>query len=198
MGSLRVISGQWRGRRLNAGRDSTALRPTADRVRTALFDRLMPLIPGGRVLDLFAGTGALGIEALSRGAAHVTFVERSAPSLRLIAENLASVGAGSVADVRREEVGRMIGVMGRLGDRFDLVLADPPYGQGLAAETVRWIDQAGVVAAGGVLVVEHDRREEMPSVGATIAHDDDRRFGDTILTFYRGLTDEDRALSRDI
>lgn len=198
MGSLRVISGQWRGRRLNAGRDSRALRPTADRVRTALFDRLMPTLPGGRVLDLFAGTGALGIEALSRGAAHVTFVEHSLPALRLIAENLAAVGAGSGAAVRREEVGRMIGVMGRLRERFDLVLADPPYGKGLAADAVRWIDQAGVVTAGGVLVVEHDRREELPPGGATIAHEDDRRFGDTMLSFYRGLTDADRSLSGDL
>lgn len=198
MGTLRVISGEWRGRRLKAGSGATALRPTADRVRTALFDRLMPLLPGARVLDLFAGTGALGIEALSRGAAHVTFVEQSAPALRLIAENLAALGAGAGADVRRDEATRSIGAMTRAGERFDLILADPPYGQGMAAEVVRRIDRSDLLAAGGRLVVEHDRREELPAGEKNVRHEDDRRFGDTILTYYRGRADDDGTLSRDL
>lgn len=199
MGDLRVIAGVWRGRRLKAGRQAGAalLRPTADRVRTSLFDRLAPLLPGARVLDLFAGTGALGIEALSRGAVRVTFVEQAAGALRLLEANLAALGVED-ARVLREEAFRALGRLVRAGEKFDLILADPPYGSGLAAKLVSCLDQAPLLPAGGVLVVEHDRREDLPPAGGWLVLVDRKRYGDTILTHFRGREDAQGTVSGDI
>jgi pantetheine-phosphate adenylyltransferase len=128
-GAVRIIAGRWRGRPLRAppGRET---RPTADRVREAWMSALEPLLGGARVLDLFAGSGALGLEALSRGAAHVTFVERAGPALRALAENVHQLGAGAEVEIVRADA---LAYVQRLAERaFDVALADPPYGQGLA------------------------------------------------------------------
>jgi 16S rRNA (guanine966-N2)-methyltransferase len=187
MGELRVISGIWRGRWIKSGKDRPggSLRPTSDRVRTSLFDRLTPDLPGARVLDLFAGTGALGIEALSRGAAHATFVEQSPGVVRLLEKNLAELDARNAA-VRNDEALHAIRTFRRTGVRFDLIVVDPPYASGLASRVTVELDLEPLLDPGGLLVVEHDRREELPPVRQALALDDERRYGDTVLTFYRG------------
>jgi len=209
MGMLRVVAGRWRGRQLNAGsrnagagssRSNIGLRPTSDRVRTSLFDRLMPILPGAHVLDLCAGTGALGIEALSRGAAHVTFVERSPVAIRLIESNLALLGLLRTEEVsvRREEVRHAIASLGRAREVFHLLLVDPPYDGGLAAEIVSALDDSLILARGALVVVEHDRRKKLPVVSGRLQHLEERIYGDTCLTFYRERRDEDGPVSGDI
>jgi 16S rRNA (guanine966-N2)-methyltransferase len=135
---------------------------------------VQPWLPKARVLDLFAGSGALGLEALSRGAAHADFVEHAAPSLRALRANIAKLGAGDRAHIHRADALRTIARLER--GAYDVAFADPPYGQGLAASVAeRWL--AAPFAT--ILGVEHSTREAMPAGGST------RRYGSTALTVYR-------------
>ncbi len=170
---MRIVAGQWRGRRLVVPRGDL-VRPTADRVREAWMSIVNPLLAGARVLDLFAGSGALGIEALSRGAASADFVEKAAPSLAAIAENLAAVGAGDAARVHRMDALKFIQMLAP--HSYDVAFADPPYDLGLAAQVAeQWL----AVPFADVLGVEHAFSEKMP-VGGTA-----RRYGGTTVSFYR-------------
>ena len=170
---MRIVAGRWRGRRLETPKDDR-VRPTADRVREAWMSIVREEIPDARVLDLFAGSGALGLEALSRGAAVAEFVELSARSLRAIHANAEALGAGAQAVVHRGDALRFIAGLGV--DAFDLAFADPPYKLGLAAKVAeRWLE----VPFAPVLGIEHHLRDPMPDGG------DRRRYGDTVISFYR-------------
>jgi 16S rRNA (guanine966-N2)-methyltransferase len=139
--SLRVIGGQWRGRRL-AFPDLPGLRPTPDRVRETLFNWLAPVLPGARCLDLFAGSGALGIEALSRGAAEVVFVERQPQAVRALRENLGRLNAQGA----RVEAAEALAWLRQPGTPFEIVLLDPPFGEGLLEPTCAALDASGWLA----------------------------------------------------
>ncbi len=175
---MRVIAGRYRGRRLKAP-TWDGLRPTSDKLRETLFNILASRIEGARVLDGFAGTGAVGIEALSRGAAHVTFVEADRRAATLVEENLARCGITTQYSVER---GDIAAVLRRLaGDaQFDVIVLDPPYdadaGEALAAAAAR-------LAPGGVLVLERATRRD-PGVPASLARTRDVKSGDSTLTFY--------------
>ncbi len=197
MGEIRVISGLWRGRRIRTGKSvMPGLRPTADRVRTSLFDRLSPILPGARVLDLFAGTGALGIEALSRGASEVVFVEKAPAILKILDGNLALLEAANAA-VLGDDVFRCLRSLHKVG-LFDLVLADPPYEAGLAARLVQQLDRDPLLKRAGLCVIEHSRREVLPGVREGLEDVDTRRYGDTVLTFYRRRGHENGAVPGDV
>lgn len=132
-GKVRIIGGRWRGTRL-AVPDAPGLRPTSDRARETLFNWLQPALPGARVLDLFAGTGALGIEALSRGAAEALLVERDAALARALEDSLRRLGAGTAARVARADA---VGLLAApLHGRFDIVFVDPPFDAGLWPPTL--------------------------------------------------------------
>jgi 16S rRNA (guanine966-N2)-methyltransferase len=170
---MRIVAGRWRGRRIAAPRDDR-VRPTADRVREAWMSIVRQDIPGARVLDLFAGSGALGLEALSRGAGVAELVELSPRSLAAIRENARVLGAGEQAVVHRADALRFIEGLGP--HAFDLAFADPPYRLGLAAKVAeRWL----AVPFATVLGIEHQLRDPMPEGG------DRRRYGDTVITFFR-------------
>jgi len=176
----RVIAGAWRGRRLTvpAGRD---VRPTSDRVREALFSILGP-IDGAVVLDLFAGSGALALEALSRGAARATLVERAPGALRAIAANVAALDAGEVADVRARDVRAFVREdASQAGGPYDLVFLDPPYRD--AAGLGPQLDLTPLLAAGARVVSESDRREPLALTGLEVV--DERRYGDTLIRIHR-------------
>ena len=170
---MRIVAGEWRGRTIRPPKDER-VRPTADRVREAWMSIVRESIPDARVLDLFAGSGALGLEALSRGAAHCDFVEVSAPSLRAVRENAEALGAGDRATIHRGDAIRFLA--GLEAGAYDLAFADPPYGHGLAAQVAeRWL----AVPFATLLGVEHSTRDAMPEGG------DLRRYGTTAITFYR-------------
>jgi len=170
---VRIVAGEWRGRIIKAPEDAR-VRPTADRVREAWMSIVQNEIAGARVLDLFAGSGALGLEALSRGAAHAVFVEFAAKSLFALGRNIESLGAGPRAEVHRGDALRFIEKLAP--GAYDMAFADPPYGLGLSARVAgRWL----AVPFAAVLGVEHAAREAMPAGGDT------RRYGDTAITFYR-------------
>ena len=170
---MRIVAGEWRGRTIRPPNDGR-VRPTADRVREAWMSIVRPHIADALVLDLFAGSGALGLEALSRGAARADFVEVSAASLHAIHENAEALGAGERAVIHRGDALRFLD--GLPADAYDLAFADPPYGHGLAAQVAeRWL----AVPFAGVLGIEHSTRDAMPAGG------DMRRYGTTAITFYR-------------
>src|SRR4051794_14058544 len=152
---MRVIAGQWGGRPLRAPRGS-AVRPTSDRVREALFSILAARVPGARVLDLFAGSGALGIEALSRGAAAATFVDSEDAAIRAVKANLATVGAE--AEVRRADARRFLGSASGAARQYDLVFLDPPYRLARDLGDVLTAALPAVLAPGAAVVAESDRR----------------------------------------
>jgi 16S rRNA (guanine966-N2)-methyltransferase len=170
---MRVVAGRWRGRRLVAPSGHT-VRPTADRVREAWMSIVSPWLPEARVLDLFAGSGALGIEALSRGAASADLVEIAAPSLRAIRENLASLGGHDEARLHKADALSFIQELEP--HAYDVAFADPPYDLGLAAKVAeRWLE----VPFAALLGVEHRSFERMPEGGER------RKYGDTSITIYR-------------
>jgi 16S rRNA (guanine(966)-N(2))-methyltransferase RsmD len=161
-------------------------RPTADRVRVTLFDVLGPTIAGARVLDLFAGTGAVGIEALSRGASRVVFVERDPAAVRALRRNLATLAASRAG--ARVLAGDALQVLPEIGSQegaFDVVFIDPPYATTLAWRTLEALAGAGVCRDGTEVVVQHSTRTVLPDVPGLTAHRRPRQFGDTALTFLR-------------
>ena len=169
---MRIIAGQWKGRRLKPLR-GRGVRPTTDRVREAWMSALGGTLEGLRVLDLFAGSGALGLEALSRGARHVTFVERAHSALRVLRANVELLEAEASCTVAEEDVFRYLRRLG--AGAFDLALADPPYGTG---DAVRLVDAFGREAFARELWLEHPWRETLSLAPAART----RRYGDTALT----------------
>lgn len=179
---MRIVAGRYGGRRL-AAPPGSATRPTSDRVREALFQRLGPL-DGQRVLDLFAGSGALAFEALSRGAAQATLVDSAPAAIRAIGANVAALGleAGQ-ADVRRQDARAFLRGARAARHEYDLVLLDPPYR--LAAELGRELSPliAAVLAPGGRVVSESDRRTPL-DLGPDLPPSDERRYGDTLIRIH--------------
>jgi len=181
---MRIIAGAYKGRRLATPRGATT-RPTADQVRIALLDTLMPWLPGARVLDLFAGAGGVGLEALSRGAAHATLVERDARAVGALRANVATLGVETAARVVRDDVARALSALARAGKRFDVVFLDPPYDTDDVATTLTALGRADVLADDPVVVAQHlTKRAPSASAGALAAFRT-RRFGETTLTFFR-------------
>lgn len=176
---MRIIAGSRKGRRIVAppGLDT---RPTGDRVREAVFNLVGPL-DGARVLDLYAGSGAMGLEALSRGAEHATFVERDRVAAATIAKNAETLGLADAVTLRREDVRRVLAADASAGTLYDLVLVDPPYRMlpGLLPDLSRLVPP--VVAAGGLVVVESEAREEpeLPLPART-----SRRYGSVRVTVF--------------
>jgi 16S rRNA (guanine966-N2)-methyltransferase len=184
----RVIAGVARGIRLEA--PGAATRPLADRVKQTLFAILDPDLPGAKVLDLFAGSGAAGIEALSRGAAHATFVERDPKAAAVIATNLARTRlAGERARIVRAEALTWLRRQPAAGTGpFDVVVVDPPYAEtALLASALTAL--APHLAPGARVVAKHFWRDPPPARAGLLASERERRFGETTLTFYRRVED---------
>jgi 16S rRNA (guanine(966)-N(2))-methyltransferase RsmD len=182
---MRVIAGEFKGRRL-AAPTWPGLRPTSDRLKESVFAILAPMLGGARVLDGFAGSGALGIEALSRGAADVVFVERDARAAGLIARNLAHCRIAGGYAMIRAEFARALRQL-PADRRFDLALLDPPYDLADLASVVE--AAAARMAPGGVLVLEHATRREAPVRAGGFAAVRRVKAGDSTVTFYREATE---------
>ena len=178
---MRVTGGEARGRRLKAP-GSLLIRPTADRVREALFDILGARVRGSRFLDAFAGTGAVGCEALSRGAARVVFLERQRGALRLIRANLGIGPWSGSSDVLEGEVSALLRDLGRLRDRFDIVFLDPPYDEPSLQGALRLA--ARLLERGGLLILEHRSASAVPPVSG-LSPSRTYRYGDTSLSVCR-------------
>ena len=186
---MRITGGVWAGRRLQLPK-GPHIRPTQDQVRQALFNLLGETIQGARILDLFCGSGALGLEALSRGASHVTFVDRSPFCIRAVGSNLEGLSpvTGSTT-LRRSDAIQAIRRLHRAGEQFDLIFLDPPYGGNLARKTLIALSRYVIVSTAGWVIVEHDKRdplsEEWSGEENRLISQRIERYGDTALTLYR-------------
>jgi len=198
--SCRVVAGECRGRRIAIPK-GLRLRPTSDRVKESLFSMLTPYIPGARFLDLCAGVGSIGIEALSRGAVHAVFVEVSVPCARAIAANLHALGLERRAEIRVADAVREIRARSA-EEPFDIVFADPPYASDLPSRILREVaTHSGVLCEGGLVALEHGGRRSFrsPGAGARLSVTEDqpdellntlelvteRRYGDKMITILR-------------
>jgi 16S rRNA (guanine966-N2)-methyltransferase len=193
----RIIGGAGKGRRLRTA-TGDATRPTAARVRQSLFDILAPVLPGCRFLDAFAGSGGVGLEALSRGAATVVLVDRSAGAIEASQANArALAGAGGEVRVFRQDAATALGALADQGRRFDVVYLDPPYGSYLYEPLLEDLGQAGsALADEGVVVAEHFHKRPLPERIGALGRVRLKRVGDHCLSFYRRVAAEERAEDR--
>jgi 16S rRNA (guanine966-N2)-methyltransferase len=173
---MRIIAGEWRGRQIVAPKGDS-VRPTLDRVREAWMSIVHTSLPDVPVLDLFAGSGALGLEALSRGASSVDFVENDPRTFRVLQENIAGLGAGGRCTLHREDAIKFISkIPGGEAPAYGVAFADPPYRKNLAVQLADlWLKRPFATIFG----VEHESQETLPAGG------DARRYGDTSITIYR-------------
>jgi 16S rRNA (guanine966-N2)-methyltransferase len=190
---LRIIGGTARGRRLQTPSKSTAkdsgqfIRPTADRAREALFSIIGREIEMATVLDLYAGTGALGLEALSRSAELAVFVDNSLQAVRIIHKNIELCGFSDRALVFKWDITKGLSIVTKKlpGTFFSIVFADPPYRKGLSSDMLAQLAESDLLLPGALVVVEEEARADLPARAAELILVDQRRYGETGFWFYR-------------
>ena len=178
--ALRIIGGDAKGRALQSP-GGARTRPTSNLVRSAIFSMLEPYLDGARVLDLFSGTGALGMEALSRGAGWVDFMERDARQCEAITGSLRSLEYDARGRVHRTQAERAPDL---LDGPYNVILMDPPYAYKSLVPLIERIGDSGLAADGGVVAVEHSRRQELPAEIDGLTCLRQRRYGETMVTLY--------------
>ena len=179
---MRVIAGEAKGRRLKAPKGKR-VRPTSDYLREALFGILGSSVLGVRFLDLYAGSGAVGIEALSRGGAEVVFLEQDPACLRVLRENVKTAGLRQNR-VLAGDVLRVLPRLARQRESFDIIFLDPPYGSGLAPSTLEVVASGDLLRPRGVVIVEHFAKEPLPERIGNLRRIRERAHGQTVLSFY--------------
>lgn len=179
---MRIITGTAKGLKLKTPKGQD-VRPTADRVKESLFNILAGRPAGARVLDLFAGTGNLGLEALSRGAAAAVFVDSSQASMRLIRQNAALAHLDARAEFAGLAALAAIDRYSRAGRLFDLIFCDPPYNRGHVAAVLQALDRSPILAADGLIVLEHSRHEPVPDGLENLTVVRGERYGETLISF---------------
>ena len=186
---LRVAAGALRGLTIDV---PVHIRPTEGKVRQAIFNILGPSIVGARVIDGFAGSGALGLEALSRGAAFVAFLESNPPCLKSIERNLASAAAaGEISaqwTVLPGDARRSLEVLAWRGERFDVVLLDPPYDGEEGKNALQAMGRSVILTASGILCLEHARSTGLPPTAGSLGLIKQHRYGETVLSFYQAAS----------
>ena len=177
---MRVITGKAKGILLKTP-DGVATRPTADRVKEAVFSTLQFRIPGCRVLDLFGGTGQLGIEALSRGAQSAVFVDEREAACRLIRENLHRTNFANIAQVIRTDY---LSYLKRCRDKFDIIFLDPPYAEVFLENSLKMITEIDILQSGGIIVTERPLGKDLPFTFEGYTRSKDYKYGKTLITLY--------------
>lgn len=190
---MRVIGGKYRGRRLrtSAGLD---VRPTSDRLRETLFNILAPRVRGSRFLDICAGSGAVGIEALSRGAAHATFIERARPACSVIRENLDAFASEDDARIINRDAAQAVSRLREEGESFDIAFLDPPYASGLYSQVMEKLSEGGLVSGDGVVVVEHRSKTPPREAYGRLRVYREVRQGESALAFYSFQVEDEAPL----
>ena len=181
---MRIVSGESKGMRL-ARFKGRKVRPTSDKVKGAIFNILGEAFDSKEVLDLFAGTGSLGIEALSRGARKVVFVENSLYALDILYKNLTQCGYEGKTEIIKNVIERAVKILQRKGDRFDYIFIDPPYEKGMIEGTLALLSEDDILEEDGVIISEHSSRELPAERYGDLTCMDQRRYGGTFITFYR-------------
>lgn len=177
---MRIISGEHKGRRLVAGK-KTKVRPTSDRVKESVFNILREEVAGKRILDLFAGAGSMGIEALSRGAESATFVDASFQSINVLKKNLKSLDLEGKSIVLRLDGLR---ALRKLEQSFHMIFADPPYLKGFVQKVIDSVAGSEVLEGNGILILEHHKKEPCDFPQDKLDMFKQKRFGDTVISFF--------------
>ncbi|MBD0380402.1 16S rRNA (guanine(966)-N(2))-methyltransferase RsmD [Paenibacillus sedimenti] len=184
---MRVISGSAKGRSLKAV-PGMSTRPTTDKVKEAIFSMIGPYFDGGQVLDLFAGTGGLGIEALSRGMKKAVFIDIEKKSIDTIQHNLRAAGLVEQAEIYRNDAARALKALAKRGEKFELVFLDPPYKMKVTAELITAMEEQGLLDEQVVIVVEHDAQDVLIEAIGGLEQQRRAEYGDTAVTIYRRFT----------
>ncbi|MBR6479926.1 MAG: 16S rRNA (guanine(966)-N(2))-methyltransferase RsmD [Clostridia bacterium] len=182
---MRVITGYARGMKLRT-LDGLDVRPTTDQVKESIFSIIQFEVEGARVLDLFAGSGQLGIEALSRGAQSVVFVDKSRAAVSVVKENLEHTRLAEKAIVRNED---SLGFLKLTKDVFDIAILDPPYGQGLITEALGYLPD--VMSENGIIICETAKEETLPDAVSRFSKHKEYRYGKIKITVYRNKENDD-------
>lgn len=180
---MKIGSGEMQGRRLHAPRGART-RPTSGRLKKSLFDVLSSRLPGTRVLDLYAGSGSLGLEALSRGAESAVFVERGRPACEAIRKNIRELGVGGRAEILSKDVWSALSKLVHREEHFDLVFADPPYRSGESDRLLRYLGEKDLLHPGGLVVLEHHHKRELRDRYGSLVRLRMLKAGESTLTLY--------------
>lgn len=180
---MRVIGGVLKGKRLCPIRGLT-IRPTTDYLREAIFNILADRVEDAVVLDLFAGTGSLGIEALSRGAATAVFVDKGPQAIKLLTRNICACCLEGRSTILRRDILRGLNFLKSIDSPFELVFIDPPYERGFVERTLRFLDVAESISDRVSIVIEHSRRELISEKATRFVLTDQRHYGSTLVSFY--------------
>jgi len=183
---VRIIAGVSKGRKLHPLK-GIAIRPTADHLRESIFNILAGYVEGAVVLDLFAGTGSLGMEALSRGAASCVFVDSSRKAVELLNRNILTCGLQEQCTILKRDVLRGLNFLIATGHTFDLVFMDPPYNRGYVEQTLRLLGDCKCIANGGYIIVEHSRHETLSRKTAHFEQSSERQYGKSLVSFYESV-----------
>ena len=181
---MRIITGKARGLKLSTPKNMD-VRPTSDRVKESLFNIIGTKIVGTHVLDLFAGTGNLGLEAWSRGAEKVVFIDESQASLQLVRSNIAKAKAEKETTVIKGNAVKVIADLSARGERFDFIFCDPPYNKGLPAQIIEQVAKYDIVISGGYLIVEHSQHESLSELPLKLEIIRSEKYGETLISFLR-------------
>ncbi len=181
---MRIIGGEFRGRKIKQPTFKT-VRPTKDRIREAVFNIIAAGVPGTSVLDVFAGSGAYGLEALSRGAKKAVFVEKDRRCAGMIRENAGLLGVEGRAKIITKDAFKAIGSFAEDNEKFDLVFCDPPFGKDMARKTLIMVNQYDILKPSGSLIIEHHRADGIPEAEGRISVYKQRTYGDISISFYR-------------
>ncbi|KUO70071.1 MAG: hypothetical protein APF77_24680 [Clostridia bacterium BRH_c25] len=180
---MRVIAGEFGGRRLDPI-EGTDIRPTSDKVKESLFNILGDTVIDSIFLDLFGGTGGIGIEALSRGAKHVVFIDTSIKSIKVLKGNLKNLNVEDNVEVFHTDYSTAIGKLHKYNKQFDIIFIDPPYSVGMAKAALEELDKNPIIAQSGLVIVEHDSRDDMPQRVGKLHMCRIKQYGNTTLSFY--------------
>ncbi|MGB2631032.1 MAG: 16S rRNA (guanine(966)-N(2))-methyltransferase RsmD [Candidatus Omnitrophota bacterium] len=180
---MRIIGGEFRGRKIKHP-GSGAVRPTKDRIRESVFNVIMGHVPGTKVLDLFAGSGAYGLEALSRGAEKAVFIEKRKDSSNAIRENIELLGLQGRTKVITYDVFKVLEGLKEDKERFDLVFADPPYSKDMAKKTLIKINHYDILIHSGLLIIEHNIQEQLPDLEGDVSILKRKTYGNISISIY--------------
>ena len=181
---MRVISGKVRGLKLNAPKNQD-VRPTTDRVKENLFNMISSYIMDSNILDLFAGTGSLGIECLSRGAKNCVFVDISKESIAIVKSNIKKARVENESTVLNLDFKDAVSRLQGQKSKFDVIFMDPPYYKEMFVDALEKIDNANLLDEDGIIVVEHDTKDILPDKVNRLEKTKDKKYGNTTLTFYK-------------
>ena len=181
---MRIIGGEFRSRIISMPKGAD-IRPTQDKVREAIFN-ILGDITGRRVLELFGGSGAFGIEAISRGACHATFVDNNPRCVNTMKANLLSLGVDDKAyNIIRADALKIFPKLEAKGEKYDIIFIDPPYHRELAKKCLIYADSCDILSPIGSVIIEHFKKDILTTDLSTLLFDRDRRYGDTVITFFQ-------------